>query len=156
VHSSEFQIKGLNSLVRQLSWVITAPGQLLEAFVYLSKTIKIVWIGQDILWGSLYVTECSFDRPRSRVRALLWSLSFGNFGLTTLLHWGKGGEQSFCLAQRSHYFCAMLWKCLAITPFGRLRCEYCLHLLLWALWPLLGINASRYLIECTECQILFA
>jgi hypothetical protein len=27
-------------------------------------------------------------------------------------------------------------------------------LLLWALLPSLGINASRYLIECTECQIL--
>ncbi len=33
VHSSDFQIKGLNSLVQQLSWVITAPGQSLEAFV---------------------------------------------------------------------------------------------------------------------------
>ncbi len=102
------------------------------------------------------MTEWSFDRPSSRVRALLWSLSFGNFGLTTLLYWGKGGRQSFCLAQQSYYFCAMLWKCLVITLFGQLRHEYCLHLLLWALWPLLGINASRYLIECAECWILFA
>ncbi len=72
--------------------------------MYLSKTIRLVWIGQDHLWGSLYVTECSFDRPHSRVRAHLWFLSFGYFGLTTLLHWGKGGEQSFPLAQWSHYF----------------------------------------------------
>ncbi len=28
-------------------------------------------------------------------------------------------------------------------------------LLLWALWPSLGIHASRYFIKCTECQILF-
>jgi hypothetical protein len=26
------------------------------------------------------MTECSFDRPRSRVRTLLWFLSFGYFG----------------------------------------------------------------------------
>jgi hypothetical protein len=50
----------------------------------------------------------------------------------------------------------MLWKCLVITPFRQLCCKYCLHFLLWALWPLFGINASSYLIKCAGCQILFA
>jgi hypothetical protein len=56
-----------------------------------------------------------FDRPCSRVRALLYSLFFGNFGLTTLLHWGKGWQ-------------AIIPSCPAVTLFLCHVMEvYCYH-----------------------------
>ncbi len=92
------------------------------------RLFQIVRIGQDHLWGSLYVIEISLIDLVPELGHLFGSFCFGYFGLTTLLHWGESGKQSFCLAQRSHYVCAMSWKCLVITPFGRLNCKYCLHL----------------------------
>ncbi len=42
---------------------------------------------------------------------LFGSFCFGYIGLTTLLHWGESGEQSFCLTQRSQYT-------QPLNPFG--------------------------------------
>ncbi len=54
---------------------------------------------------------------------------------------GESGEQSFSLAQWSRQCSTMQWKCLVITPFGRLNLDYVYALLLW---HLLLVSASRY------------
>jgi hypothetical protein len=43
---------------------------------------------------------------------------------------------------------------LLSLPLGGLIANIVCTLLLWALLPSLGINASRYLTKCAECQIL--
>ncbi len=57
---------------------------------------------------------------------------------------GKCGKQSFHLAQWSQQCSTMSWKCLVITPFGRLNCNYVCALLLWGL---LLVSTSRYSFE---------
>ncbi len=96
-----------------------------------------------------------FDRPCSRFRFF-----FGSFPLVTLV-WPHSSIEVRVASNHSilpsgHIsFVPCYGSVLLSLPFGWLRHECCLHLLLWALWPLLGINASRYLIKCTECGILF-
>ncbi len=113
----------------------------------------IVQIGQDHLWGSLYVIECSFDRPCSRVRTLLWFLLFW-------LLW-------------SDHTPPLRWECQAIIPsfpavtlvLSHVMEVSCYHsllggyianivctLLLWALLPSLGVNTSRYLISAQNVK----
>ncbi len=66
---------------------------------------------------------------------------------------GESGEQSFHLAQCSQQCSTMPQKCLVITSFGRLNCNYVYPLLLWGL---LLVSASRYSVEVRRMSNLFA
>ena len=56
----------------------------------------------------------------------------------------ESGKQSFRLAQWSRQCSTMSWKCLVITPFGRLNCNDVYALLLWGL---LLVSTSRYSVK---------
>ncbi len=62
---------------------------------------------------------------------------------------GESGKQSFHLAQWSGQCSTMPWKCLVITSFGQLNCNYVYALLLWGV---LLISTSRYSVEV--CRML--
>jgi hypothetical protein len=66
---------------------------------------------------------------------------------------GESGEQSFCLAQWSQCCSTMPWKCLVITSFGRLNCNYVYALLLWGL---LLVSTSRYSVKVRRMSNLSA
>ncbi len=57
---------------------------------------------------------------------------------------GESGKQSFRLAKWSQQCSTMPWKCLVITPFGRLNHDYVSDLLLWGL---LLVSTSRYSVK---------
>ncbi len=56
----------------------------------------------------------------------------------------ESGKQPFHLAQWSQQCSTMPQKCLVITPFGQLNCNYVYALLLWGL---LLVSASRNSVE---------
>ncbi len=66
---------------------------------------------------------------------------------------GESGEQSFHLAQWSRQCSTMPWKCLVITSFGWLNCDYVYALLLWGL---LLLSASRYIVAVRRMSNLSA
>jgi hypothetical protein len=97
-----------------------------------------------------------FDRPRSRVRTPLWFLLFCLLWSdhTPPLKWEWRAIVPSCPAVTLVLCHVMEVSCY--HSLWAVNCKYCLHLVTHALWPSLGINASRYLIKCTECWILFA
>jgi hypothetical protein len=92
-----------------------------------------------------------FDRPYTRGRT-----HHGSFDLVLL--WsdhtqGESGKQSFRLAQWSWWCSTMPWKCLVITPIGRLNHNYVYALLLWGL---LLVSTSRYAVKVHRMSNLSA
>ncbi len=65
----------------------------------------------------------------------------------------ESGKQSFRLAKWSRQCSAVPWKCLVITSFGQLNCNYVYPLLLWGL---LLVSASRYSVELRRMSNLSA
>ncbi len=66
---------------------------------------------------------------------------------------GESGKQSFRLVQCSGQCSTMPWKCLVITPFGRLNCDYVYNLLLWGL---VLVSTSRYSVKVCRMSNLSA
>ncbi len=66
---------------------------------------------------------------------------------------GESGRQLFRLAHRSRQCSTMSWKCLVITPFGRLNRDYVCTLLLWGL---LLVSTSRYSVKVCRMSNLSA
>jgi hypothetical protein len=79
-----------------------------------------------------------FDRPYTRY----WT-HCGSFELVTLIwpHLRWEWWAIIRLAQWSRWCSTMFWKCLVVTPFGQINCDYVFALLLWGL---LLVSTSRY------------
>ncbi len=82
-----------------------------------------------------------FDRPYARGRT-----HYGSFHLVTLV-WPHSRWEWQAIIPSSPVVTIVFyhaWKCLVITPFGRLNCDYVYALLLWGL---LLVSTSRYSVE---------